>query len=210
MRGHPCIAKHHRLRIYVDRYYGAPSSFGRSAYVESSLTFIVAQVVQILEVAVAINANALAVFYDSKGVELLVKRISLEVHKIRNLDMNEVGVEMSDTTKTNEQHGLIIRSKLKASKRSLLFSLVNCRTVVFHQQDHMSSSKPSRPTGFRHLQNVAFSESILDIFQNVDSYGGILAALTCTLVSDIVNADPPVIHFLINAGLADAILFMIS
>jgi hypothetical protein len=128
---------------WIDK--GPPSSSDYSSYVESSLTFVVAQVVQILEVAVAIHSSALAVFYDAKGVELLVKRISLEVQKICRRDVPGIDVEMNDATTAGENSRTMIRTNLNASKRSLLFSLVNCLTVVFHQQDHMSSSNPSRP-----------------------------------------------------------------
>ena len=45
---------------------------------------------------------------------------------------------------------------------------------------------------------------------NVWSYGGAMAALTCTLLLHIMNADPQVVHYVHNSGLAKSFLRMIK
>jgi hypothetical protein len=192
-------------------------NLNHTPYIESTLKFIVAQAIQVLEVAVAMHSNALAVFYELNGVELLVRRITAEVDNAGQFSVDskhdkehDTDAEMNDVSSICNTSPKLSCRKLKASKRSLLFSLFNCLTVVFHQQEHTPASNSSRSAGSHHLKDMAFVRSIMDIVQNVDCYGGVLAALTCTLVSDIINADPPVMHFVISSGIADAILFMIT
>lgn len=51
------------------------------------------------------------------------------------------------------------------------------------------------------LQNV-----LLEVMDNVDSYGGVLAALVATFLSDVMNSDPQVVHHVHTSGLAKSFL----
>jgi uncharacterized membrane protein len=44
---------------------------------------------------------------------------------------------------------------------------------------------------------------------NVDSYGGVLAALVATFLSDVMNSDPQVVHHVHKSGLATSFLSLV-
>ena len=54
-----------------------------TAYVDSLLKFVSAQAIQILEAAVVTHSSALIAFHELEGVELLVKRLNLEIEEIK-------------------------------------------------------------------------------------------------------------------------------
>ena len=200
------------------------------SYAGCLLKFISAQAVQILEGAIATHSNALSAFHDLQGVNLLVTRLYLDVEQVRkeggdepfptsilpgkklNSALNVDNKLINDTEKQDERktNKLYVSNKrpLKAAKRVLLFSIVNCLTVVFHQQDS-SSSPSSTPPGGIQLRKPELTFALMDIMDNVDSYGGVMAALTATLLSDVMNADPQVVHHVHKSGLATSFLGML-
>jgi hypothetical protein len=56
------------------------------------------------------------------------------------------------------------------------------------------------------LQQPELQNVLVEIMDNVDSYGGVLAALVATFLSDVMNSDPQVVHHVHNAGLAKSFL----
>ena len=71
---------------------------------------------------------------------------------------------------------------LQAARRVLLFSAVNCLTVVFHQHDANSgTNSASSPNGRALLQKPELQNVLIEIMDNVDSYGWWCACCSCGL-----------------------------
>jgi hypothetical protein len=177
----------------------------------SLLRFITAQSIQIIEGAVVTHTNALSAFHDLKGVNVLMSRLSVEMDAIRqatadkdgSTSMDESGdVEMADADEQDSK----LRS-IHSSQRVLLFSIVNCLTVVFHQE---SGTATTSPLGGVQLRTPEMTAVVKEILDHVDSYGGVLAALVSSLLSDVMNSDPQVVHHVHGSGLAESFLRMLS
>ncbi|CAB9503919.1 Probable E3 ubiquitin-protein ligase hulA [Seminavis robusta] len=187
--------------------------------VKSLLRFITAQAIQILEGAIVTHNNALAAFHDLHGVEVLTSRLSKEVGHTRrekeaaetepekmdcdngeNPPSEPVDVEMEETEP--EKHRIL------SSQRVLLFSIVTCLTVVFHQES--TSSSATTPSGGAQLRKPELTQALIDIMDDVTSYGGHLASLIATLLSDVLNSDPHVVHHVHKAGIAKSFLDMLQ
>jgi len=182
---------------------------GGLSYSGCLMNFITAQAIQILEGGVVTHGNALTAFHDLKGVDVLVRRLDLEIQKIKR-DGGEPlvavaragGVQMEiDSAPTTGNR------PLRASRRVLLFSIVNCLTVVFHQQE--SSTSNSITSGGTQLRKPELTNALIDIMHNMSSYGPVVAALAGTLLSDIMNSEPQVVYHVHESGLAKAYLQMV-
>jgi len=181
------------------------------SYSECLRKFITAQAVQILEGAIVTHNSALTAFHELNGVDLLVGRLNEEIGLIKS--QGEV-MDAAESNKTSAVAGAIdgdvamedtssgSTRPLSASKRVLMFSIVNCLTVVFHQQEG------SQPSGGAQLRKPELTAALMDIMDHVSSYGGVLASLTATLLSDVMNADPHVVHHVHSSGLAKSFLNM--
>ena len=91
----------------------------------------------------------------------------------------------------------------------VLFSAVNCLTVVFHQHE-AGQAGPAAPAGGEQLRRPALTAVFREILDHVDSYGGVLAALVATFLSDVMNHDPQVVHYVHSSGLAKAFLALMT
>mmetsp|Transcript_22179 Transcript_22179/g.25505 ORF Transcript_22179/g.25505 Transcript_22179/m.25505 type:complete len:1567 (+) Transcript_22179:308-5008(+) len=163
--------------------------------------FITAHAVQILEVAIVTHPSALTAFHDLKGVELLVCKLSGEIEQVQNhgesiLSKKNKGIINGKDTSLRP---------LCASQRVMMFSIVNCLTVVFHQQETSSA-----PSGGTQLRKPELTMALIDILDHVPCYGGMLAALTATLLSDVMNSDPLLVHHVHSSGIATSFLNMMS
>jgi len=96
----------------------------------------------------------------------------------------------------------------RASQRVLLFGIVTCLTVVFHQES--TSSSVATPSGTAEIQKPEMTEALIEILDNVDVYGGHLASLISTLLSDVMNSDPHVVYYVHKSGLACSFLKMLD
>ena len=170
--------------------------------VQAHLRFISAQAIQIIEGSIATHTNALTVFHDLKGVEVLIARLHgqiLETKKFSNDHMEVDAVEVSEDTKG---------SKICSSRRVLIFSIVNCLSVVFHQESTSSSTVQS--TGGTLLRQPELTFVLNEIIENAASYGGSLTSIAFTLMSDIMNSDPHVVKHVHSSGLAAAIFKLLA
>jgi hypothetical protein len=157
--------------------------------------FISSQAIQIIEGAIVTHNNALSAFHDIKGVDVLISRLQTELSELALQD-NEMYLR--------ESKGI---RKLVASRRVLLFSIFNCLTVVVHQESTASLSTPNSST---HLRSHALTSAIIEVIEQVDSYGGMLAALICSLLSDVMNNDPHVVHYVHQSGIAKSFFNMLK
>ena len=203
-----------------------------TAYVDSLLKFVSAQAIQILEAAVVTHSSALIAFHELEGVELLVKRLNLEIEEIKQSGSDSDGdgdVEMKDAksqegssstndgnnggdNNNNNNNNNNTNNKtrpLTASRRVILFSLTNCLTVIFHQQDSSSSSAVT-PSGAAQLRQPELTNVVIDVLSNISGYGGVLGSLVSTLLADVMNSDPQVVHYVHESGIAAAFFNMVK
>eukprot|EP00571_Detonula_confervacea_P003423 CAMPEP_0172329052 /NCGR_PEP_ID=MMETSP1058-20130122/60671_1 /TAXON_ID=83371 /ORGANISM="Detonula confervacea, Strain CCMP 353" /LENGTH=4507 /DNA_ID=CAMNT_0013046199 /DNA_START=90 /DNA_END=13614 /DNA_ORIENTATION=- len=180
------------------------------SYSDSLLKFISAQAIQILEGAIVTHNSALSAFHELKGVDILVQRLNVEVEKVKHQEAEPAadsvdGEAGKDAPAAAAAEKKPRRRNLQAARRVLLFSAVNCLTVVFHQHDS-GGANPAAPSGGSQLRKPELQNILLEIMDNVDSYGGVLAALVATFLSDVMNSDPQVVHFVHKSGLAKSFL----
>ena len=174
------------------------------SYSDSLLKFITAQAIQILEGAIVTHTNALSAFHELKGVDVLVQRLTSEVENVRKTSRSDES-DVMDNLPDNKEDEVPC---LQGAQRVLLFSAVNCLTVVFHSQDTRTGTNAAPPGGTL-LRKPDLMSIILDILNNVTSYGGVMAALVATLLSDIMNSDPQSVHFVHSSGLAKSFLSLL-
>lgn len=185
---------------------------------QSWLRYIVAQAVQILEGTFITHSNSLTAFHDLQGVEVMTTRLSQEVVCTKNMisflrsekanvtmdvalsENDDVAMEEPTETRTEDI------ARISASQRVLLYSVVNCLTVVFHQE---SSNSATAPTGGAQLRKKELTDALSEILSNVNAYGGHLVSLIATLLSDVMNSDPHVVHYVHKSGISDSFLDMV-
>lgn len=179
---------------------------GKETYCSSLLRFITAQAIQILEGAIVTQTSALTAFHELHGVELLISRLAQEIKRIQ-LETEKAATEYRGAEPMDIDNQPSQQSKpLRAARRVLLFSILNCLTIVFHQHETVTASTPSSGT---YLRKPDLTNSPIKILDNVSMYAGVLAALTATLLSDVMNSDPQVVHHVHDSGLAKSFLDML-
>lgn len=159
--------------------------------------YIASQAVQILDAAIVAHTSAFTSFHELNGVDSLVKCLQEELEEIQQAST------VGDNAMVENQAPP--KRKLTASNRVILYNIVNCLTVVFHQQE-----ASSHPSGGNHLRTPALTAAMKELLDNMDSYGGLLIALVSTLLSDIMNADPQVVHHVHDSGIAASFLAMLK
>lgn len=163
--------------------------------------FISAQAVQIIEGAIVTQTNALTAFHDMNGVEVLTKRLSQEIlaTTTKPLSLAATGAVAMDIDTEGQE------PPLHCSQRVLLFSIVTCLTVVFHQES-TSSSSVITPSGAAQLRKPDLTAALICILDNIEAYGGHLVSLIATLLADVMNSDPHVVRHVHDSGLAKSFL----
>lgn len=173
-------------------------------YCSSLLKFITSLSMQILEVAIITHNPALMAFHDLKAVDLLVTLLHSEFEGTKVIDI------VNDETMEDEAGVVDVVIKLDGSTRVLLFSILNCLTIVFHHQETNPRSNHSPMSAANVLRRSDMTEVLMTIMTYVHSYGGVLVAVATTLLSDIMNSDPKLVHYVYESGLADAFFKMIK
>jgi hypothetical protein len=221
-----------RTSVYQDEpsspFASSSTSSLDESYSDCLLKFISAQAIQILEGAIVTHNSALSAFHELKGVDILVQRLSVEIERIKfqsGEHGNSVGGDTTTTTTCEDASAMDTgdhslppgkqqfpqNRKLQAARRVLLFSAVNCLTVVFHQQESGSNNPTTSAalSGAAQLRKPELQKVLLEIMENVHSYGGVLAALVATFLSDVMNSDPQVVHHVHSSGLAKSFLSLL-
>ena len=188
--------------------------------IKALLRFVTAQAVQILEGAIVTHNNALSAFHDLQGVEVLTTRLSKEILESRKKGEDKIESESDDAPMDCDPSDSDAAAKmdvdlssstssnqLQSSQRVLLFSIVTCLTVVFHQES--TSSSVAAPSGAAQLRKPELTEALIEIMDRVEAYGGHLASLIATLMSDVMNSDPHVVRHVHESGLANSFLKML-
>ena len=177
---------------------------GKESYSECLLKYITAQAIQILEGAIVTHTSALSAFHELKGVDILVHRLHMEMERVKRVDNSNTDDEAMDEVNGKPK----AKRNLQAARRVLLFSAVNCLTVVFHQQE-ANGNNAAIPSGAAQLRKPELMDVLTDILDNSDSYGAVLTGLVSTLLSDVINADAQIVHHVHKSGLAKAFLSLL-
>ena len=176
----------------------------KESYSECLLKYITAQAIQILEGAIVTHTSALSAFHELKGVDILVHRLHMEMERVKQVDNSDIEDEAMDEANGKPKP----KRNLQAARRVLLFSAVNCLTVVFHQQE-ANGNNAAIPSGAAQLRKPELIDVLTDILENSDSYGAVLAGLVSTLLSDVINADAQIVHHVHKSGLAKSFLSLL-
>mmetsp|Transcript_747 Transcript_747/g.1813 ORF Transcript_747/g.1813 Transcript_747/m.1813 type:complete len:4405 (+) Transcript_747:307-13521(+) len=176
--------------------------------IRSLLRFVTAQAVQILEGAIVTHNNALSAFHNLNGVEVLTTRLSKEILSARDTRIKNSSDNDCTQMEIDTEAEPTPSAELRASQRVLLYGVVTCLTVVFHQES--TSSSVATPSGTAEVQKPELTEALIEILDNVDLYGGHLASLISTLLSDVMNSDPHVVKYVHESGLARSFLKMLG
>ncbi len=186
--------------------FGTHDAF-ESKYCSSLLKFITAQAIQILEGAIVTHNPALVAFHDLKATDLFVNLLYSEFKLSFPSQDDDGDVAMDGQQNINMEQCPIV---LEGSSRVLLFSILNCLTIVFHHQETNPRSLSAAIPAADVLRRPEMTSVLNGIMKNVYTYGGVLGALATTLLSDIMNSDPKVVHYVFDSGLADAVFRMIK
>lgn len=169
--------------------------------------FVAAQAVQIIEGTIVSSNNALASFHDLQGVEILTTRLSREMATIRETRLTKEPMPNKSDDVEMDDSEILKQPNIFSSQRVLLFGVVTCLNVVFH---HESATTTPLPSGGAQLRTTELTEAIIDILNDVESFGGHLASLISTLLSEIMNNEALVVYYVHQSGIAQAFLKMIQ
>lgn len=202
--------------VAIDAEKLEDSEMSVSQRIGSLLRFVTAQAVQILEGAIVTHNNALSAFHDLEGVEVLTGRLSKEISLFSTRSAgfkSEPDTEASEPSDTDAACQMDVdlsattENQMQSSHRVLLFSIVTCLTVVFHQES--TSSSATTPSGAAELRKPLVTNALIEIIEHVQSYGGNLVSLISTLLSDVMNSDPHVVRHVHESGLASSFIKML-
>ena len=172
-------------------HLNATASLTPYASIVAQLQFVTAQAVQILETLIVAQMNAVHAFGDLQGVVILTERLS------RELPIN-----------VNGKRGP------SPAQRILIFSLLTCLTVVFHQEhetrETTAAGTTSSTQGSNQLKQPTLANAITHILRHVPAYGGHVTSLISTMLSDVLNHDPHLVHHVHEVGIAQAFFDMMT
>jgi hypothetical protein len=146
----------------------------------------------------------MSAFHELNGVDILVQRLSIEIERLKQVkkpSCDGEDVQMDDADAKPKRC-------LQAARRALLYSAANCLTVVFHQQE-AHGANAAIPSAGAQLRKPELMDVLFEILDNSDAYGGVLVHLVASLMSDAMNSEPQVVHFVHKSGLAKSFLSLI-
>ncbi|EJK76587.1 hypothetical protein THAOC_01644 [Thalassiosira oceanica] len=186
---------------------GRPDPFGGtgSSYVGGLLRYVAAQAVTILEGAMVTHGNALSAFHELSGVDVLVKRIDVEMKRMRPSPPTGGETDAGAAGESEPRRPLTA----DASSRILLFSAANCLTVAYHHSEAPAAASAA-PSAGELIRRPEMEGLLREVFGNMPEYGGALGSLLCTFVSHLMNQDPQIVHWAHRSGLASCFLGMFA
>lgn len=159
-----------------------------------ALRYITAVSIQVLEGAIVTHNPALLAFHELKVVDILVSLLWEEFKSTEASGDNVPGK----------------RFNLEASRRVLLYSILNCLTIVLHHQETQTRSSSPTISAVEVLKRPEMTYVLNQLLRNINSFGGVLGALAVTLVTDTINTDPKVTHYILESGIAESFFFIMK
>ena len=185
-------------------------------HIKSLLRFITAQAIQILEGAIVTHSNASTAFHDLNGVEVLTSLLLNEMSNIPGLEVAKSddqgdAMEIDQLVEGEPMEGVEASGEeapwICPSQRVLLFGVVTSLTVVFHQES--STATVAATVAGAQLRKKEMAAALIKIMDHVNVFGGHLASLVATLLSDVMNNDPQIVYYIHESGIAKSFLTMI-
>jgi hypothetical protein len=180
-----------------------------ASYIRCMLIYICGLAIQTLDAAIVTQNQILSTIQELKGIEFLTSSLYTEVHDYGtqlHLKGDPDVVMEGEVIESDSKHPFALARKV------LIFSILNCLSIIFHHQENSSRSSTSSAvlSGSAQLQTKHMTESFIIIMDNVQSFGGVIASSISTLLSDIMNNDPLVVHHVHSSGLADSFVKMLK
>ncbi|XP_031386394.1 E3 ubiquitin-protein ligase UPL2-like isoform X2 [Punica granatum] len=136
------------------------------------------------------SSSAVSHFRELGGVELLVQRLQLEVHRVIGLSVDVGAPPVGESSRSNED-------LLNSQKRLIKVSLKALGSATY---------SPSNPSRSQNSQESVLASTLSLIFQNIEKFGGDIYHSAVTLMSEIIHKDPTCLPALFEMGLPDAFL----
>ncbi|KAL0361733.1 UNVERIFIED_CONTAM: E3 ubiquitin-protein ligase UPL1 [Sesamum radiatum] len=134
--------------------------------------------------------TAVTLFRDLGGVELLVHRLQIEVHRVIDFaGSNDNSMVIGECSKNNGDQ-LYIQKRLV---RVLLKALG-------------SATYATNSTRSQNSYDVSLTPTLLMIFSNKEKFGGEIYSSAVTLMSEMIHKDPTCFNILYDLGLPTAFL----
>ncbi|XP_020547513.1 E3 ubiquitin-protein ligase UPL2 isoform X2 [Sesamum indicum] len=151
---------------------------------------LVCLAVKTLQKLMDYSNTAVTLFRDLGGVELLVHRLQIEVHRVIDFaGSNDNSMVIGECSKNNGDQ-LYIQKRLV---RVLLKALG-------------SATYATNSTRLQNSYDVSLTPTLLMIFSNKEKFGGEIYSSAVTLMSEMIHKDPTCFNILYDLGLPTAFL----
>ncbi|XAR48483.1 Ubiquitin--protein ligase [Bertholletia excelsa] len=152
---------------------------------------LVCLAVKTLQKLMDYSNTAVTLFKDLGGIELLTRRLQIEVN--RSIDLargNENSMLVGECSRYNDD--------LLYTQRRLIRALLKALGSATYAPANSARSPNS--------QDTSLPETLSLIFRNVDKFGGDIYCSAVTVMSEIIHKDPTCFTMLHELGLPDAFL----
>ncbi|CAA3008577.1 E3 ubiquitin- ligase UPL2-like [Olea europaea subsp. europaea] len=139
--------------------------------------------------------TAVTLFKDLGGVELLVYRLQIEVHRMID------SAEAVNKTAINSEHNKCSDDQFYAQKR-LIRALLKALGSATYAAANSTRSQNS--------YDVSLTPTLSMIFSNIEKFGGEIYSSAVTLMSEMIHKDPTCFNVLHELGLPAAFLSSVS
>lgn len=150
---------------------------------------LVCLAVKTLQKLMDYSNSAMTLFKDLGGVELLVHRLQIEVHRVINATVTDDNLMNGGESSRHIDDGIYIQ------KRLIRVSLKALGSATY---------APANTS--RSQNNVSLPSTLSIIFRNVVKFGGDIYSSAVTVMSEIIHKDPTCYPALDELGLPDAFL----
>ncbi|XP_073276047.1 E3 ubiquitin-protein ligase UPL2-like [Primulina huaijiensis] len=152
---------------------------------------LVSLAVKTLQKLMDYSNTAVTLFRDLGGVELLVHRLQIEVHRVIDLSGTK------DNTMTIGESSKYSSDQLYTQKRLIraLLKALGSATYATGNSARLQNSN-----------DVSLTPTLSMIFSNKESFGGEIYSSAVTLVSEMIHKDPTCFNVLYDLGLPNAFL----
>lgn len=159
--------------------------------VDPTRVHLVSLAVKTLQKLMDYSNTAVTLFRDLGGVELLVHRLQIEVHRVVDF------AEPKDNTMVIGECSKHNSDQLYTQKR-LVRALLKALGSATYATANSARSQNS--------YDVALTPILLMIFSNKEEFGGEIYSSAATLMSDMIHKDPTCFNVLYDLGLPTAFL----
>ncbi|KAK6160910.1 hypothetical protein DH2020_004291 [Rehmannia glutinosa] len=152
---------------------------------------LVCLAVKTLQKLMDYSNTAVTLFRDLAGVELLVHRLQIEVHRVIDF------IGSKDNSMTIGEYSKHNSNQLYTQKRLVRALLKALGSATYATANSMRS---------QNSYDVSLTPTLLMIFSNKEKFGGEIFSSAVTLMSEMIHKDPTCFNVLYDLGLPTAFL----